>query len=446
MTLDSAVLTPHQIYQPYQRLDGGESLPRETRDRLFITSLESIEYALLLETEVRTVKWGWMFKSYSAWHALAFLLSELCHRTKGPTVLRAWRAVDAVIVVWGSRVPTHKRDNLWRPLRKLMAKARAARDRELAPDNNLAHMQPGVDGRVHSTPSSASPPFFPEELQASWPKEEVSQCNAKDKSADKGDGPLGSAGASGSGRTPSAGLSLASSNFSAIPWPAGSTADEDAAMPDASSFFTSQAQTSREFQWPVDSLTNPFVNELLLSDLDPGDQATDTDSPKVANGLFTGRDNDTSPPVHFPSGPPGFSLNHSATMPTNALSSSVIGGAGAGQADMRGQMPAAMSQQASADPQSRRATTGGMIGEDDPMVSGISNDAVGRLPDWDDWNDWEQTVRGFELETSGDGLMGAHPSVGGSVSAKGPNGPVTPGAALPAGLPGRRPIVGGGWF
>ena len=122
------------IYQPYQRLDGGASLPQETRDRLFVTSLESIEYALLLETEVRTVKWGWLFKSYSQWHALAFLLSELCHRTKGPTVQRAWVAVEETINEMRSRVAPGRRDVIWRPLGRLMAKARAARDGELAHD------------------------------------------------------------------------------------------------------------------------------------------------------------------------------------------------------------------------------------------------------------------------------------------------------------------------
>ena len=119
------------IYQPYQRLDGGASLPQETRDRLFVTSLESIEYALLLETEVRTVKWGWLFKSYSQWHALAFLLSELCHRTKGPTVHRAWLAVEQTITEMRGRVPVHRRESIMRPLGRLMAKARAARDDEL---------------------------------------------------------------------------------------------------------------------------------------------------------------------------------------------------------------------------------------------------------------------------------------------------------------------------
>lgn len=119
------------IYQPFQRLDGNACLPQQTRDQLFSTSIESIEYAMQLENEISTMKWNWMFKSYSQWHAMAFLLNEMCHRTKGPLVQRAWNAVDAMLDEWNNRIPYHKRDHIWRPLRKLVAKARAARQREL---------------------------------------------------------------------------------------------------------------------------------------------------------------------------------------------------------------------------------------------------------------------------------------------------------------------------
>ncbi|KAF2006287.1 hypothetical protein P154DRAFT_517921 [Amniculicola lignicola CBS 123094] len=125
------------VYHPHQRLDGGASLPQETKDKLFITSLENIEYSILLETEARTMKWGWLFRTYVQWHAIAFLLSELCVRTKGEAVDRAWRAIEATTDRWwfplnqdGKRM--NQQGCLWRPLRKLMTKARAARQRELA--------------------------------------------------------------------------------------------------------------------------------------------------------------------------------------------------------------------------------------------------------------------------------------------------------------------------
>lgn len=118
--------------------NSGASLPQETKDKLFITSLENIEYSILLETEARTMKWGWLFRTYVQWHAIAFLLSELCVRTKGEAVERAWRALEATAGRWwfplgeSSMYQKGKQGCLWKPLRKLMAKARAARERELA--------------------------------------------------------------------------------------------------------------------------------------------------------------------------------------------------------------------------------------------------------------------------------------------------------------------------
>ncbi|KAH7067146.1 fungal-specific transcription factor domain-containing protein [Paraphoma chrysanthemicola] len=126
------------VYHPHQRKDGGATLPQETKDKLFITSLENIEYSMLLETEARTMKWGWLFRTYVQWHAIAFLLSELCVRTKGEAVERAWRALEATAGRWWfplNNSSAHRKGQqgcLWKPLRKLLAKAKAARERELA--------------------------------------------------------------------------------------------------------------------------------------------------------------------------------------------------------------------------------------------------------------------------------------------------------------------------
>jgi hypothetical protein len=84
------------------------------------------------------MKWGWLFRTYIQWHAIAFLLSELCVRTKGEAVERAWRALEATAGRWwfplNSDSPYGKGQQgcLWKPLRKLLAKAKAAREKELA--------------------------------------------------------------------------------------------------------------------------------------------------------------------------------------------------------------------------------------------------------------------------------------------------------------------------
>ncbi len=119
------------VHHPFKHEDGGANLPQETKDRLFVTCVEVLEFSRLLETEHSTVKWGWLFRTYVQWHSVAYILSELCTRTKGETVDRAWNSIDSVFADWGGVIIASKRGMLWRPLRKLMAKARAARMRDL---------------------------------------------------------------------------------------------------------------------------------------------------------------------------------------------------------------------------------------------------------------------------------------------------------------------------
>ncbi|KAG8533755.1 uncharacterized protein KY384_001496 [Bacidia gigantensis] len=119
------------VHHPFQRSDGGEGLPQETKDRLFHTSIEVIEFARLLETEKTTLKWGWLFRTYVQWHALAYVLSSLCNRTSGPDVDRAWLVIEGAFNEWNQHFGSSQRGMLWKPLRKLMARARAERAKVL---------------------------------------------------------------------------------------------------------------------------------------------------------------------------------------------------------------------------------------------------------------------------------------------------------------------------
>ena len=130
------------IYHPFQRQDGGASLPQETKDKLFTTSLENLEYSLLLQTEEKTRRWGWLFRTYVQWHAIAFLLSELRFRTKGDLVDRAWRAVNCVLErKWADDDGNKLKGHLWKPLKKLRNIAKQARDAELKLQRELAMVQ-----------------------------------------------------------------------------------------------------------------------------------------------------------------------------------------------------------------------------------------------------------------------------------------------------------------
>ncbi|KAK2872039.1 hypothetical protein FQN49_002615, partial [Arthroderma sp. PD_2] len=74
------------IHQPMVQQSPRNALARETHDRLMMTSVEILEFSRLLETNVNTTKWSWLFRTHMQWHAVAFLLSELCVRPLCPGV------------------------------------------------------------------------------------------------------------------------------------------------------------------------------------------------------------------------------------------------------------------------------------------------------------------------------------------------------------------------
>lgn len=128
------------IYHPLTQPGLPSPLSQDVKDRLFMASIEILEYSSVLKSEASTRQWGWLFHTYVQWHAIAFILAELCVRSPSMIVDRAWRAVDAVFNDWGGAVSHSKASSgmLWQPMRKLMAKARRKRE-----ENMQLQMQQG---------------------------------------------------------------------------------------------------------------------------------------------------------------------------------------------------------------------------------------------------------------------------------------------------------------
>lgn len=134
------------VHHPMTGRDHGSRLSQETRDRLFLTSIEVIEFTHLLVTNERTSKWSWLFKTYVQWHAVAFVLSELCVRPCCPLVDRAWMAVK-MYHEWEMEA-SQKKGVPWRPLSRLMRRAaafRAQQQEQLRAEfgSNPLALQPG---------------------------------------------------------------------------------------------------------------------------------------------------------------------------------------------------------------------------------------------------------------------------------------------------------------
>ncbi|KAF3484020.1 fungal specific transcription factor domain-containing protein [Arthroderma uncinatum] len=158
------------IHQPMVQQSPKNAIARETHDRLLMTSVEILEFSRLLETNVNTTKWSWLFKTHMQWHAVAFLLSELCVRPLCPGVDRAWRAINSVYEAWNIH-SEKKNDMLWPAIRKLMARAVKFREKQLL-QLSIQHAKASID--IHAscatTPStdpsstyltsSSSPPQY----------------------------------------------------------------------------------------------------------------------------------------------------------------------------------------------------------------------------------------------------------------------------------------------
>lgn len=121
------------VHHPRSYFNDGEAPPPEVKDRLFITSIEVIEFSYLLERNENTAKWGWLFRTYMQWQSVAFVLSEICARGSNwsPEVERGWRAVESVYNVRFIQQGVQHKGMLWKPMKHLWRKAQSVRHRTL---------------------------------------------------------------------------------------------------------------------------------------------------------------------------------------------------------------------------------------------------------------------------------------------------------------------------
>jgi hypothetical protein len=145
------------IYHPLTQLGKPNSLSQDIKDRLFMASIEIIEYSRILESEASTKQWGWLFHTYIQWHAIAYILGELCQRSNSAIVERAWRAIDVVFSTWDGAITHTKSGMLWQPMRKMLAKARHKREENMrtAAANGDSIFPLGIDSR-HLRPEATA--------------------------------------------------------------------------------------------------------------------------------------------------------------------------------------------------------------------------------------------------------------------------------------------------
>ncbi|RAH59383.1 C6 transcription factor [Aspergillus piperis CBS 112811] len=70
------------------------------QERLFVTAIEVLEFAYLLETDPRTKQWSWFFEGYPQWHAAIFVLRQIGVGPQAMLTDRAWAVALKVVTRW----------------------------------------------------------------------------------------------------------------------------------------------------------------------------------------------------------------------------------------------------------------------------------------------------------------------------------------------------------
>ncbi|RGP80704.1 hypothetical protein FLONG3_1179 [Fusarium longipes] len=156
-------------YPSKQKPDYSSTLSQATRDLLFSTSTEVIELSSFLLDSSTISKWTWHSKTHIQWHAVIFVLSEICSRPSSAECDRAWECVNTVHDRWNVK-ESGKRGNLWRPIKRLMVKARYVREMQQI-DPTFCYSGPAapIPSGTMSTPNIATglqPGIFPSNLNS----------------------------------------------------------------------------------------------------------------------------------------------------------------------------------------------------------------------------------------------------------------------------------------
>ncbi|KAI6081155.1 fungal-specific transcription factor domain-containing protein [Hypoxylon rubiginosum] len=117
-------LHPRRRPRPASREQVSGIFPSEATLRTAISIVELNEY---LRIGPYGDRFRWWADTYVQWHPLAVALAELCTMTRGDLADRAWRIIDDGFPAWSEVIADTKSGTLWRPIRKLYKKAKAAR-------------------------------------------------------------------------------------------------------------------------------------------------------------------------------------------------------------------------------------------------------------------------------------------------------------------------------
>ncbi|KAL4727341.1 hypothetical protein ACLX1H_006251 [Fusarium chlamydosporum] len=105
--------------------------PRVSKETMLRTAISIIELRERMTKNQWEDRFAWWTDTYVQWHPLAVALAELCVQTEGELVEKAWVVVESTFPSSREHIADTAKGSLWRPIKKLLKKARAARTEAL---------------------------------------------------------------------------------------------------------------------------------------------------------------------------------------------------------------------------------------------------------------------------------------------------------------------------
>ena len=135
-------------------------LPRGQSLRTAIAFLNLVEEVWQNE---KSQGYVWFFQTYIPWHAIAVTLAELCVEPTGPLADQAWTVIEYHYNKWSDHVADTKEGMIWRPVKNLLKRARAARERKrgFSASQVSTTTSPSFEPNVYSPDFGLGPGFVP---------------------------------------------------------------------------------------------------------------------------------------------------------------------------------------------------------------------------------------------------------------------------------------------
>ncbi|TGO07066.1 hypothetical protein BTUL_0337g00040 [Botrytis tulipae] len=105
--------------------------------------------------------WSWFFEAYVPWHAIAVALAELCTEPTGTLADQAWEVIEYHYNKWSEYVADTKDGMIWRPVKNLLKRAKAARRRERGLSGSQASTTPTAVPNMYSPAPNLGAEFSP---------------------------------------------------------------------------------------------------------------------------------------------------------------------------------------------------------------------------------------------------------------------------------------------